>query len=107
MFEDEMKRFMTDRIYSEVSPEIIGHLWWMIDELKKTSDDTLSHIQIFKLKGGKERKDQQDIIHQQLNSTYLEATTIHMIDDEPVKNSIIWAVDTGDYQTLVFPEEMY
>lgn len=46
MFEDENKRFMTNRIYGEVSPEIIDHLWWMIDELRKTVDDALelSHI---------------------------------------------------------------
>jgi len=106
MFEDVMKRFMTDRIYGEVSLEITEHLFWMIDELRKTSDE-LSHIQIFKLKAGKERKDQQDIVHQQLNLEYYEESTVYMIDDEPVKNSIIWAVDTGEYQTLLFPEEMY
>ncbi|WP_438316075.1 DUF960 family protein [Sporosarcina sp. FA9] len=106
MFEDEMKRFMTDRICAEISHEIINHLFWMIDELRKTSDE-LSHIQIFKLKGGKERKDQQDIIHQQLNLPYYEESTVHMFEDDPVKNSIIWAVDTGEYQTLLFPEEMY
>lgn len=106
MFEDEMKRFMTDRIYSEVSLEIVDHLFWMIDELLKTGEE-LSHIQIFKLKGGKERKDQQDIIHQQLNLPYYEESTVHTIDDEPVKDSIIWAVDTEEYQTLLFPEEMY
>ncbi|MFC6040524.1 DUF960 family protein [Paenisporosarcina macmurdoensis] len=103
MFEDQVRRFVTDRIYKEIPPRIIDHLWWVIDGLVQANEE-LSCIQIFKLKG---EEDRQNIIHQQLNVPFFKESTIHIVDGEPLPESVIWAVDTGEFQTLLFPEEMY
>lgn len=100
MFNKE--RFVTRGISEEVDIRIQLAIWTLIDILNNNTNIEVDYLQIFKV-----RKDGNFVIiqHEQECPKY---KSIHMIDadDIQIDSEIkIYAIDSGEYSTILFPYE--
>ena len=99
----ESQRYLTRNIADKIEPLIQMYLWELINE-RKYKGEEVDYFQIFELSvEEQEGKVTQKIVHRQEEPEYLGVHYLNSIR-EPITCKI-WAIDSGEYWTMLFPEE--
>lgn len=99
----ESERYLTRNIANEIEPLIQMYLWELIDERKHKGEE-VDYFQIFDLSvENQDGKAMQKIVHRQEEPEY---SCVHYLNyiSEPITCKI-WVIDSGEYWTMLFPEE--
>ncbi|MGE6415792.1 DUF960 family protein [Planococcus kocurii] len=100
LFENKAKRYMTKAIAEEISMELVSILWILIDTLVE-QNLTLDYLQVFKLS---ESDGKQVILHKQ-EVPKMKGKHIRIIQESAALTTIIWCIDNGESQVMLFPQD--
>lgn len=95
-------RYITRGINEEVDIRLQLIMWSMIDKLRDEGVVELDYLQIFKI-----RKQGSKVIIEQSQEVpeNKETYSIELEGVELVSEKKIYAIDSGDYSTMILPEE--
>ena len=99
MFKSKNNRYVTRGINEAVPKETQFFLWSLIDD-QVQKGNTLDYFQKFELKAIEAG---QEILHSQEVPQWSQATVM-AVPRECCITETIWVIDSGDYQTMLFPE---
>lgn len=103
MFDNPNKRYMTSNIAEELHPEIVLHLWKLIDNRREIGEE-LDYLQVFELTVSNKK---QVVIHRQEIPSYKKQWIITLKHAEPITRTI-WCIDNGDEtQIMMQPSDYY
>lgn len=95
-------RYVTRGVNEEVDIRLQLIVWSMIDKLKDKGNIEVDYLQIFKL------RKQGDLIvieHSQEEPKYKEIYSLELEDVELDSKKKIYVIDSGEYSTILLPEE--
>ena len=97
-------RYITRGISDEVPVEIVLFLWYLIDELKVTSQGKMDYLQVFELKIQDHPYivENQIVIHRTEEPEYKRGHAL--LVDEPIATKI-YVIDSMDYCTMLLARE--
>lgn len=101
MFKQD-SRCVTRGVNAEIDIRLQLAMWSLIDILKMKEDVEVDYLQVFKL------KKEVDFIKIEHSQEVPEYKSVHMIgidDIELDKDTKIFVIDSGDYSTMLLPEE--
>ena len=100
MFESKNNRYVTRSVAEDVPITTQLFLWSLIDD-QVQKGNTLDYFQKFELKAIEAG---QEILHSQEVPQWSQATVM-AVPRECCITETIWVIDSGDYQTMLFPED--
>lgn len=102
MFENKSNRYITRGVNDEVDIRLQFLMWSIIDNLNEKGNVKVDYLQVFKL-----RKEGAFIVikHYQEVPKYKKAYTLELEDIELNNNLKIYVIDSGEYATMLLPEE--
>lgn len=95
-------RYVTRGVNEEVDIGLQLIMWSIIDKLKDKGNIEVDYLQIFKL-----RKEGDLIVieHSQEEPEYKEVYSLELEDVELDSKKKIYVIDSGEYSTMLLPEE--
>jgi len=100
MFQSKNNRYVTRSVDNTVPMETQFFLWSLIDAQVQNSNN-LDYFQKFELKATAKG---QMILHSQEVPQWSQVTVM-AVPSECCITETIWVIDSGDYQTMLFPED--
>ena len=100
MFQSKNNRYVTRSVNDTVPIETQFFLWSLIDD-QVQNGNTLDYFQKFELKATAKG---QMILHSQEVPQWSQVTVM-AVPSECCITETIWVIDSGDYQTMLFPED--
>lgn len=102
MFKNKGNRYITRGVNEEVDVSLQILMWSMIDNLNEKGNVEVDYLQIFKL-----RKEGISIVikHYQEVRKYEKVYSLTLEDIELDRNMKIYVIDSGEYSTMLLPEE--
>lgn len=100
MFDNPTERYMTRSVQEKLHPEIVMHLWNLIDDQRK-QELKLDYLQVLELTVMKQT---QSVLHRQEQPSYKEQWIINLKHTNPVTTTI-WCIDDGENQVMMVPED--
>lgn len=102
MFDNKDNRYITRGISEEVDIRLQLLMWSMIDNLNEKGNIEVDYLQVFKL-----RKERAFIVieHYQEVPEYKKIYSLKLEDIGLDKNLKIYAIDSGEYATMLLAEE--
>ena len=100
MFKSKNNRYVTRGINEAVPQETQFFLWSLIDDQVQNGNE-MDYFQQFELKA---TEDGQHVVHSQEVPQWSQATVM-AVPRECCITETIWVIDSGDYQTMLFPED--
>lgn len=102
MFKSKNNRYITRGVDEEVDIRLQLLMWSIIDNLNEKGNVEVDYLQIFKL-----RKEGAFIVieHYQEVPEYKKIYSLELEDIELDKNLKIYAIDSGEYATMLLAEE--
>jgi hypothetical protein len=100
MFQSKNNRYVTRSVDNTVPIETQFFLWSLIDD-QVENGNALDYFQKFELKVSTKG---QEIVHSQEEPKWSQETLLP-IPNECCITETIWVIDSGDYQTMLFPED--
>ena len=100
MFESKNNRFVTRGIAEEVPITTQVFLWSLIDD-QVSCGNQLGYFQKFALKATEKG---QKILHSQEEPEWSQVVFLQLAGLIQL-NKTIWLIDSGEYQTMLFPED--
>ena len=100
MFQSKNNRYVTRSVDNTVPIETQFFLWSLIDD-QVQNGNTLDYFQKFELKATAKG---QRILHSQEVPQWSQVTVM-AVPSECCITETIWVIDSGDYQTMLFPED--
>lgn len=98
------QRYMTKRVSLELAVDLQILLWDLIDGLRAKEGFQVDYLQVFDLKAvrTKDGETVQQVIHTQERPTY---KMIYSFAIEKPIDGKLFAIDEGDYSTILFADE--
>ena len=95
-------RYVTRGVNEEVDIRLQLIMWSMIDNLNEKGNIEVDYLQVFKL-----RKEGNSIVieHSQEEPEYKEVYSLELEDIELDRKIKIYVIDSGEYSTMLLPEE--
>jgi hypothetical protein len=100
MFEKGKPRYATQQITSNVSVEIQGILWKMLDS-RRHNQEPLDYLQVFHLQ---KIGDMQMVTNKQEQPPMEREVRYKFKESQPI-DTIIWIIDDGSHCTMLFPND--
>ncbi|WP_238881769.1 DUF960 family protein [Clostridium sp. YIM B02551] len=102
MFKNKNNRYITRGVNEEVDIRLQLLMWSMIDNLNEKGTVEVDYLQVFKL-----RKEGAFIVieHYQEVPEYKKIYSLELEDIELDENLKIYAIDSGEYATMLLAEE--
>jgi len=101
VFDAQTNRYVTRGINEELPYDIQVLLWRLIDKTNKEGCE-LDYLQIFEI--NQREDDTLKIIHRQEEPAFKHEYVYSSLK-LPVTKSKVWVIDSGEYQTMLFPRE--
>lgn len=101
MFDAQTNRYVTRGINEELPYDIQVLLWRLIDKTKKEGYE-LDYLQIFEINQG--NNGTFEIMHRQEEPEF-KHEYVYSSGKLLVTKSKVWVIDSGEYQTMLFPRE--
>lgn len=99
----ESRRYATRGVASEVPLDTQIVLWGLIDE-RKHRREKLDYLQTFELSiECRDGEELQKVVHSQEVPAFSETSYFRLLS-QPITRRV-WVIDSGDYATMLFPEE--
>jgi len=95
-------RYVTRGVNTEVDIRLQLIMWSIIDNLNEKGNIEVDYLQVFKL-----RKEGDLIVieHSQEEPEYKEVYSLELEDVELDRKKKIYVIDSGEYSTMLLPEE--
>lgn len=100
MFEKGKSRYATQQISSNVSVEIQGILWRII-EMRRNNQELLDYLQVFYLQ---RIGDIQMVTNKQEQPPMEKVVRLKLKESQPI-DTTIWIIDDGSHCTMLFPND--
>jgi Staphylococcal protein of unknown function (DUF960) len=100
MFENNKPKYATQQIASNVSAEIQGLLWRIMDS-RRNNQEPLDYLQVFRLQ---RNGDRQRITNKQEQPPMELVVQLELNESQPI-DTTIWIVDDGSHCTMMFPND--
>jgi hypothetical protein len=100
MFKSKNNRYVTRSVDDAVPQETQFFLWSLIDEQVQTGNE-MDYFQKFELTVTEEG---QFVVHSQEGPVWSQERLLK-IPNQCCITRTIWVIDSGDYQTMLFPED--
>jgi hypothetical protein len=95
-------RYVTRGVNTEVDIRLQLIMWSMIDNLNEKGNIEVDYLQVFKLR---KEGDSMVIEHSQEEPEYKEVYSLELDDVEIDSKIKIYVIDSGEYSTMLLPEE--
>jgi transposase len=102
MFKSKNNRYITRGVNKEVDIRLQLLMWSMIDNLNEKGNIEVDYLQVFKLKEGGAFI---VIEHYQEVPEYKKVYSLELDDIELNNKMKIYVIDSGEYATMLLPEE--
>jgi hypothetical protein len=100
MFQSKTNRYVTRGVAEAVPVEVQLLLWSIIDEAVANGTG-LDYFQIFELQGEDHKL---TVVHRQEVPEFSQVR-VFLWSSKEIAERKIWIIDSGEYQTMLFPEE--
>lgn len=102
MFKNKSNRYITRGVNEEVDIRLQLLMWSIIDNLNEKGNVEVDYLQVFEL-----RKEGVSIVikHCQEVPKYEKVYSLALEDIELDKKMKIYVIDSGEYSTMLLPEE--
>lgn len=100
MFERDKPRYATQQIASNVSVEIQGILWKVMDS-RRNNQEPLDYLQVFHL----QRIGDMQMITNKQEQPQIKMEFYLKLKESQSIDTIIWIIDDGSHCTMLFPND--